>query len=315
MHVDDALRFVLEQTGAAAVRAVERLTSLWGGYGELTRVRLEGGLAPTVVLKRVRPPPAPSDERSHARKVRSYEVEAAFYVRHARACDDGCRVPACLGATSLGRERLLLLEDLDAAGFGGRCRRSATRRELEACLGWLACFHARFVGASPEGLWSTGTYWHLATRPDELAATRDPRLREAAPALDARLEGARWKTLVHGDAKEANFCFGEGRVAAVDFQYVGGGVGVRDVAYLLTGGAHERAGLTEDAALELYFERLRGELGATLEPADVRAVEREWRLLYPVAWADFERFLAGWAPTHTPGERSRARLERVLATL
>jgi hypothetical protein len=27
-------------------------------------------------------------------------------------------------------------------------------------------------------------------------------------------------------------------------------------------------------------------------------VERAWRALYPAAWADFHRFLNGWAPDH-----------------
>ena len=44
---------------------------------------------------------------------------------------------------------------------------------------------------------------------------------------------ARWVRDVHGDAKVDNFCVGTGAVAAVDFQYVGGGVGVQDVVYLL----------------------------------------------------------------------------------
>jgi hypothetical protein len=86
---------------------------------------------------------------------------------------------------------MFLLEDLDAAGFSRRVRRNPEPAALDRCLAWLAAFHARFLGVPPEGLWKSGTYWHLATRPDELAAIEDRDLREAAPILDARLRDAR----------------------------------------------------------------------------------------------------------------------------
>lgn len=321
MLADDlVLHFVRERTLARSIPRVERLASLWGGYGELVRAHLEGAPSRTAIVKCVRPPRGRDGERSHARKVRSYEVERAFYEGYAGACDEGCRVPRLLGASRVGDARVLVLEDLDAAGFEGRCRRSASRAELEACLAWLARFHARFVSTPPRDLWLTGTYWYLATRPDELEATSDGLLRSAARELDARLEAARYKTLVHGDAKEANFCFArtgrEGpRVAAVDFQYVGGGVGVRDVAYLLSGGSAERAGLGEDEALERYFEHLRAALAPSLGRASARELELEWRTLYPLAWADFQRFLAGWSPAHALDEGSHARLEAIVRSL
>src|SRR5262249_45266375 len=102
----------------------------------------------------------------------------------------------------------------------------------------------------------------------------------------AQLDAARFRTIVHGDAKDANFCFSpSGAVAAVDFQYAGGGAGVVDVAYLLYDRRDERAGL------EAYFAHLRD---ALVPSVDARALEAEWRALYPVAQLDFRRFLAGW---------------------
>jgi len=47
--------------------------------------------------------------------------------------------------------------------------------------------------------------------------------------------------------------------------------------------------------VDRYFASLRARL-----PEDVYgdALESEWQALEPFAWADFERFLAGWAPGH-----------------
>jgi len=284
---DAWITLVRGATGARAISACTRVQSLWGGYGELVRVTLEGAEVPSVVVKHARPPRDATPSVSDARKRRSYEVEGNFYRTFAAAAPARARVPALLASHREDDAWVLVLEDLDAAGFAGR--RSAPRGEaLEACLRWLASFHAAFLGEAPVGLWAEGTYWHLATRREELTRTTDPRLRARAPTLDHALATARHRTFVHGDAKPANFCFsGDGRrVAAVDFQYVGGGVGVRDVAYLLHGEHQE----TQEAALTTYFAALAPSLPPTL--AD--AVEAEWRALYPVAVEDFERFLSGW---------------------
>lgn len=285
----EALAFVVSCTGAARVRGTERVQSLWGGYGELVRVRLEGASRGSVVVKWVRPPrtrEAASSSASDARKKRSYEVEAHFYATYAEAADDW-PVPALLGSVELGEGRVVVLEDLIDRGFGRRIGRPR-ENALEACLRWLAAFHAHFCGRRPDGLWEVGTYWHLATRQDELGRMTDVRLREQAPLLDRALSGARHLTFVHGDAKADNFCFSSDgtRVAAVDFQYVGGGVGVKDVAYLLDGMPEG----DERRALAVYFEVLRARLPSPI----AESVEREWRALYPLAKEDFRRFLDGW---------------------
>lgn len=309
------LRWIAEVTGAREVRRAERIQSLWSGYGELLRVRLVGVEATTAVLKWVkppapaRPPKGAKPDASHARKCRSYDVETAWYRTLAARCDDSCRVPALLGSRVANGEWLLLLEDLDAAGFPER-RRSATGAELDVCLAWLAAFHARFLGTAPAGLWKSGTYWHLAMRPDELAAIDDDALREAAPVLDRRLRSCAYGTLVHGDAKLANFCFARGgrAVAAVDFQYVGGGPGIKDVAYLLCGHFGDEA--LERRHLDAYFRHLRAAVARRPEPVDTGALEAEWRALYPVACADFYRFLAGWSKAHWRSDAYGQRLVR-----
>jgi hypothetical protein len=316
---------VRRATGADQVLLGGRLQALWGGYGELWRAELRNGTTTShVVVKSIRPPRDDSS-RSHKRKLRSYEVERAFYARYAARCAEppSCRVarPTKLLAEDGGW--LFVLEDLDAAGFGGR-RRGAV--DVGATLRWLATFHARFLGTAPEGLWKVGTYWHLATRPDELGAMRHDALRQAAPRIDAALNGARFKTLVHGDAKLDNVCGGQSaEVALVDFQYVGGGVGVKDVAYFLNGVVAPREC---ESLVPRYLDDYFRELSSALETkatssadaaganVDVTALEREWRALFPLAWVDFYRFLLGWAPGQFDRDPYSERLTReVLAAL
>lgn len=276
----------------------ELVQTLWSGYGEIRRVWLADGS--TQIVKRVQPkmgrhPRGWNGNASHQRKLRSYDVELCFYERWASQCDEACRVPRALDLQQTADGWLFVLEDLDAQGFDQRLG-SLNDAQLEACLQWLAVFHARFVGAEPEGLWPIGTYWHLDTRQEELAATNDPELRGAAPLLDQALNACAYPTLVHGDAKVANFCFGAERVAAVDFQYVGGGCGMKDVAYFFSSCLSDKeCERRAPALLDRYFELLRSELAPDV---DASALEAEWRQLYPAAWADFHRFLAGWAPGH-----------------
>jgi hypothetical protein len=267
-------------------------------------------------VKDVRPP-HDDGSRSHRRKLRSYEVEQTFYERYAPHTTDTCRVPRALAPRG-GGELLSVLEDLDAAGFGER-RRRASGAEIAAVLGWLAAFHARFLGRAPEGLWKVGTYWHLATRPDELAVMKHERLRRAAAAIDGRLNGARFKTIVHGDAKLENVCFATAghRVALVDFQYAGGGAGVKDVAYFLSSCLTPReCGAQIPRYLDEYFRALRSELSASHGSWQLDELEREWRGLFPLAWLDLYRFLLGWAPgRYDPDPYSDGLVESVLASL
>lgn len=306
------LDWIASALGARSARRA-RIQSLWSGYGELFRVVVDGGRVPAAVVKWARPPADAADDASSRRKRRSFDVETGFYRTLAPRCDDRCRVAelyAARGDEAAG-EWLLVLEDLDASGFALRSD-EAIGSVLDAALRWLASFHARFLGEQVAGVWPIGTYWHLDTRRDELAAITDPALCDAADELATRLEAARFRTLLHGDAKDANFCYraDRTRAAAVDFQYTGHGAGIVDVAYLLYGRADEPIGGIDDRALARYFELLREAIAARGGDVDVDALETEWRALYPIARLDFCRFLAGWRPALWQSDRRGQRFVR-----
>ena len=295
---DTLKQLICSATGATGAVERETLQQLWSGYGYIKRYVLEGSAWPSIIVKHIQPPMQAQHPRGwnssigHQRKVRSYAVETHFYQAYAR--DSAARLPGCIASERHGEELVILLEDLDAAGYSGR-KASVTWAQLATCLEWLARFHASFLGRAPEGLWPVGTYWHLATRPDELSVLEDHSLRAAAPLIDAMLSGCTYRTFVHGDAKLANFCFSDrGEVAGLDFQYVGGGCGMKDVAYFVGSCLDEReCERLEGRILETYFTALHHALGTSN-----RELEAEWRTLYPVAWADFYRFLKGWSPGH-----------------
>ncbi len=304
----DVEKWIAGITGATRCWEVGVVQSLWSGYGSIKRFGLDGADQTSVIVKHVSPPNAGKHPRgwntdlSHRRKLKSYQVESAWYENYASRCGAGSRVPKCLAVKKMNEEVFLLLEDLDAAGYNER-RSTVTLPELTACIEWLAQFHARFLGSSTNGLWECGTYWHLDTRPDELKrlATEDPALWKAASAIDAELTRSPFQTLVHGDAKLANFCFSPdgASVAAVDFQYVGQGCGMKDLAYFIGSCFGEKeCERQETQLLDLYFLKLRSALEQCESPVDPDALETNWRSLYPFAWTDFHRFLKGWSPGH-----------------
>ncbi|MEM9547150.1 MAG: phosphotransferase [Bacteroidota bacterium] len=289
---------ILQHTGATSLTKKEMIQELWSGYGKILRIELENADRRSVVVKHVQLPKVSYHPRGwntdigHQRKVRSYRVETTWYDQYSTISK--ARLPECLTIEKIEDEVLMILEDLDASGFSLR-KRSASWQEIDACLEWLARFHASYLGQKPEGLWEVGTYWHLDTRPQELEVLSDQRLKKVAARIDEKLNSCHHKTFVHGDAKLANFCFApDGKVAGVDFQYVGGGCGMKDVAYFVGSCLYEKdCERLEAQILDTYFMYLQRELSERNE-----ALEAEWRSLYRVAWADFHRFLKGWSPGH-----------------
>ena len=297
---------ILKSTGATSLVRIEMIQRLWSSYGEIVRYGLEGCDLNRVVVKHVDLPDQSQHPRgwntdlSHQRKIKSYHVEIEWYRQWSQHCTTLCRVPRCFAVESQQDEMFMLLEDLDHSGFPARLSQ-VSMHEIKACLSWLANFHAIFLNQTPDGLWEEGTYWHLATRPDELQVLQDQPLKKAAAAIDQKLRDSPFQTFVHGDAKLANFCFSEDgkQVAAVDFQYVGGGCGMKDVVYFIGSCLDEtQCQQYESILLDEYFNALNTAL--TLHHPQINAdkVEQDWRSLYPIAWADFHRFIKGWSAGH-----------------
>ncbi|GAL88872.1 oxidoreductase family protein [Jejuia pallidilutea] len=289
---------ILQSTGASSLVEREIIQELWSGYGKIIRVALENSALESVVVKLVQLPKEHNHPRGwhtdigHQRKLKSYEVETTWYSTYSN--HSKARLPKCFAIESKDNEVLIVLEDLDTAGFPLR-KHNVLWQDIDNCLEWLAQFHASYLGKVPTGLWDVGTYWHLETRPQELEVLQDNVLKNAAAEIDKKLNNCNFKTFVHGDAKLANFCFSEnGAVAGVDFQYVGGGCGIKDVAYFIGSCLNESdCERLECEILNAYFMHLHKALGKTN-----KTLETEWRSLYRVAWADFHRFLKGWSPGH-----------------
>jgi len=192
-------------------------------------------------------------------------------------------------------------------------------------LEWLARVHAMCFeeeGGGGEGggtgrglLWEEACYWHLATRIDELEGVRRewPQLADAAPFINEVLTQPP-RTLLHGDAKAPNFLFGreknnnnsssssggvggsgDGAIitcAAYDFQYTGGGDGMKDVAYLLCRSVEEGVVVEhEEMLLKYYHDTLLSHLPsekASLYPYGL-SLKR-----FDYAVSDYVRWRVGW---------------------
>ncbi|SBS36280.1 Phosphotransferase enzyme family protein [Marinomonas aquimarina] len=318
--------FIKHTLRADYVAKQQTLQSLWSGYGHISRYHVTvGNSCSSVILKAIdwgqvaEHPRGWQSDLAHQRKVHSYQVELNWYAHWAQAAHSIARMPKYLGHYATGSTLYLLLEDLDASGFDLRCA-SLDAAQVSVVLHWLASLHAHYLTtdpapAWPEGLWPQGTYWYLATRPNEWQAMKEGALKAAAEQLDQTIRNCPYQTLVHGDAKVANFCFSADlqEVAAVDFQYIGRGIGVQDVAYLL-GSCLSEAQLAEhlDYLLDVYFSELARCIIARGESPDLaEAVAQQWYQLFPVAWADFHRFIMGWCPTHAKNNAFSRRMTQV----
>ena len=308
---EDFYHYLCKELDAISIEETKVIQELWSGYGEIIRLTYldKKKSKNTVIVKKISYPKEANHPRgwnsnkSHLRKKRSYEIESFWYKEFNYKLNEA-RIPTFIMSGFFEQWQFIVLEDLYQDSYRPKC--TISNNEIKLCLNWLASFHKLHLLKSYVGLWDIGTYWHLDTRPDELEALEDQRLKSAAAKIDSRLNLVKYQTIVHGDAKLANFLFTDDSVAAVDFQYVGGGVGVKDVAYFLSS-------IYDEQQLELYSAEW---LDFYFKSLNEPEVEKEWRELYPFAWADFYRFLKGWSPGHSKiNSYSEKMKEKVLACL
>ncbi|BFZ60632.1 hypothetical protein YB2330_001672 [Saitoella coloradoensis] len=312
----------------------------------------------TAILKHITPPLLSSDpkdedededeDEGHRRKVISYEVERWFYTDLLPSVNYKlvAKIPTLLYAaadpSSLGC--CLLLEDLSIeypleATWSCGCDLAQTKSVLR----WLAMFHAQFWGwegplrtppreekkrRGKAGVWEQGGYWYLDTRLTEFDDTPDSRVKRAGRWVDKKLKSEgegegerRYMTLIHGDPKAANIVFKRGGVeecAIYDFQYVGRGVGMRDVVYFLATSVSARLLMTREGEADLldfyYGELVKGlrlegrGRGRGVGEGYTREVMQEH---FGLCMVDWMRFMEGWGRWGNAGWVER-RVEQIL---
>lgn len=296
---------LLTITNSKSITNIQLIQGVWGGYGQLLRVSFFGGSVSSVVVKLVNKPQPSTHPKgwntnlSHQRKLFSYQVESNWYTQYGHLHHHlACYIPRCLLVGKNDTQQWLILEDLCASGFP-IIKKNCSLAEAKTCISWLAQFHVLHLQRKPQGLWITGSYWHLETRPDELENLQDTHLKATAYKLDNILSSSPFQTLIHGDAKLTNFCFSEAcdKVAAVDFQYIGQGCGMKDLVLFISSAVTPAlCELHAPLLVDHYFSVLTEATITT--PFDGEQLESSWRPLYGIAWADFHRFIKGWSPEH-----------------
>ena len=319
----DFKKYLLQTTNATSCKEVEVIQSLWSGYGKVSRFQLSDSIYPTVVIKFISlsvtsdHPRGWNTDYSHNRKVKSYQVETQWYKYWNHLTNKNCRIPKFIGSYFVDYKQWIIMEDLNGS-FPIR-KNHISLSEVKTCLKWLAKFHITFLNKEPKDLWKIGSYWNLKTRPEEFEKIENLELKSKAHLIDQKLNSCKYQTIIHGDAKLANFCFSEdsSQVAAVDFQYIGGGCGIKDVAYFLGSClSSDECEQYENELLDYYFFELKKSFQSFNFSYEFKKLEKEWRELHPIACTDFVRFLLGWMPSHQKVNNYNLRMmESVLSSL
>ena len=290
---------ICTSVSADSITNIDTFKTVWSGFGALHRVYFSCKTKPIVVKSICLPseinhPRGWNSRLATARKLKSYRVEQHFYAYVSHHLNTN--TAKFIGLFEEANTQYLVLSDLSINEF-----KSIAEHDLEAVkriLDWLAHFHVENLGNCDENLWQQGSYWHLATRPDEFNAISHQGLKLSAQSLDAALRLCPYQTIIHGDAKIANFMENEEAVVGYDFQYTGKGVGIIDVILLLS------SAFNSDELFAYETELLADYKTSFLKYCQEYKIDNGdkvmtcWLHLYATAWADFARLLDGWSPGH-----------------
>ncbi|CAI7655482.1 unnamed protein product [Penicillium viridicatum] len=319
---------------ATTTKAAEHLSNLYG---------VEPGIAGTtypLILKLISPPrKSGTADEGHLRKMLSYEVEQYFYSEVVPQLGDDISIAKCLASTrdmddAEGSAELkglmatvMVRAALDwLAGFHSRSRGLLPATLDEYVLPPLEESSRRQSSGKDvgNGLWLNGGYTYLATRGKEYASLAQDTDSEWSDVLCGVSEGNSLsvaemvalfltprgraiESYIHGDVKSENlFTTTNGdKVAFFDFQYVGLGLGVCDLAKLFTcsiplhmlvdgnGSLPEQLSMCdgERGLLERYrMSLLQDEESDEAELYEWEAFKRHWE----TALVDWCRFQASW---------------------
>ncbi|KAF2431274.1 hypothetical protein EJ08DRAFT_194763 [Tothia fuscella] len=207
-------------------------------------------------------------------------------------------------------------------GFWWKRVKSFDRAKL--CLPPLEHFKKTHTTVADEGVWLNGGYTYYATRLDEFgdlcqsesewrgplcgglssedgaASLASIVAKFLAPTISGERHVLDYETLIHGDVKSENlFTTASGdAVAFFDFQYVGLGLGVCDLAKLFTCSVPQESleedvaeemgmGIGEEKLLRYYLDKLKSVSG---KDYDWNVFVRHWE----TALVDWLRFQASW---------------------
>ncbi len=275
------------------VQGLQHIQDLWKGYGQVYRYENEANHRVIKHYHWSQLPRAktPAEAFAIERKITSFKNEVAWYAEKPLGASFQA-FPATYGHAVGKDEIVLVMQDIGSLGYD--CHRSTIPpTEISNTLKLLAQLHAAGLQAPLPQQW--GGYWHLATRPYEWENMPSGPIKRHAKPLQQTLQNCPYITVLHGDAKPANYGVHQttGAVVAYDFQYWGRGVGSQDVACYLFGVASNAESWNYYTAR--YFEFLDNALEAHPQKEQVITA---WRALMPICRLDYYRFLLGWNPQH-----------------